>query len=66
MGVQARSVALAERMGNWDADEARRYHERTKHSFESVRASAHHPTARAAPRPAPLNLTLGQALACFP
>jgi SagB-type dehydrogenase family enzyme len=29
-------------MGNWDADEARRYHERTKHSLESVRASAHY------------------------
>jgi hypothetical protein len=42
MGVHARSVALAERMGNWDADEARRYHERTKHSPESVRASAHY------------------------
>lgn len=39
MGVHARSVALVERMGNWDADEA--YHERTEHSFESVRASAH-------------------------
>ncbi|HZK50427.1 MAG TPA: hypothetical protein VFD47_02545, partial [Actinomycetota bacterium] len=33
---------MAERMGNWDADEARRYHERTKHSLESVRASAHY------------------------
>jgi hypothetical protein len=28
-------------MGNWDVDEARRYHERTKHSVES-RASAHY------------------------
>jgi hypothetical protein len=53
MGVHVRSAALVERMGNWDADEARRYHERTKHSFESVRASAHHldRPGDAAPRP---------------
>jgi SagB-type dehydrogenase family enzyme len=51
MGVHARSVALAERMGNWDADEARRYHERTKHSPESVRASAHYLDWGNRPRP---------------
>ena len=27
-------------MGNWDISEARRFHETTKHTFESVRASA--------------------------
>jgi hypothetical protein len=42
ISVHARSVALVEEMGNWDSDEARRYHERTKHSVESVRASAHY------------------------
>jgi SagB-type dehydrogenase family enzyme len=33
---------LVEKMGNWDSDEARRYHEGTKHSPEGVRASAHY------------------------
>jgi len=42
---------LVEEMGNWDADEARRYHERTKHSVESLRASARYLDWGARPEP---------------
>jgi len=38
-------------MGNADAAGARRYHERTKHSFQSVRASPHFLDWDIMPRP---------------